>query len=250
MSEAGGLIRSLSGATPARNFHSYVINAIGAGIVSGRFAVGEILPNDAAMMAQYGVSRTVLREALKTLEAKGLVEARPKVGTRVSARGRWNMFDLQVLFWHFERRQDAAFVTHLFDARMVIEMRVADLAAQHRTADHLRQLHYWAQQMALSATAPEPYALAALELHRVMAEAAQNPFLRSVGGTVELALSMAVAAGMAAAEAHGAGFDATARVAEHRALASAIERSDRGAAAASLSAIVQAELAQALTACT
>ena len=88
MTEAGGLIRSLSGRPAARNYHTYVINEIGLGIVSGRFPVGSILPTDAEMMESFGVSRTVLREALKTLEAKGLVEARPKVGTRVSPQSR------------------------------------------------------------------------------------------------------------------------------------------------------------------
>ena len=72
MSEPGSLVRALSGRQTARNYHSYVIAEVGLGIASGRFAVGTILPNDAEMMDSYGVSRTVLREALKTLEAKGL----------------------------------------------------------------------------------------------------------------------------------------------------------------------------------
>lgn len=101
MNEPGPLIRSLSGRQSARNFHSFVINEIGLGVASGAFPLGSILPNDAEMMDRYGVSRTVLREALKTLEAKGLVEARAKVGTRIQPRSRWNLFDRQVLFWIF-----------------------------------------------------------------------------------------------------------------------------------------------------
>ena len=81
MLEAGSLIRSLSGRPAARNFHTFVINEIGHAIVTGQFPVGSVLASDQVMMERYGVSRTVLREALKTLEAKGLVEARPKVGT-------------------------------------------------------------------------------------------------------------------------------------------------------------------------
>ena len=84
MSEPGLLIRSLSGRQSARNFHSFVINEIGQGVASGAFALGSILPNDAEMIERYGVSRTVLREALKTLEAKGMVEARAKVGAPAS----------------------------------------------------------------------------------------------------------------------------------------------------------------------
>ncbi|WP_250995847.1 FadR/GntR family transcriptional regulator [Agrobacterium vitis] len=99
MIEPGSLLRSLAGRITARNFHSHVINEIGAGVISGRFAVGSILPNDAALMDEFSVSRTVLREALKTLEAKGLVEARPKVGTKVAKKSRWNLYDRQVLAW-------------------------------------------------------------------------------------------------------------------------------------------------------
>ena len=106
MIEAGSLIRSLSGRPAARNFHTFVINEIGLGIVTGKFPVGSILASDAVMMESYGVSRTVLREALKTLEAKGLVEARPKVGTRVSPTSRWSLFDPQVLSWHYYAKPD------------------------------------------------------------------------------------------------------------------------------------------------
>ncbi len=78
MSEPGSLIRTLSGRPPARNFHSYVINEVGRAIVSGDMPVGSNLPGDAEMMMRFGVSRTVLREALKTLEAKGLSKPAPK----------------------------------------------------------------------------------------------------------------------------------------------------------------------------
>src|SRR5690606_6754618 len=81
------------------------------------FPVGSILASDVVMMETYGVSRTVLREALKTLEAKGLVEARPKVGTRVSPTSRWSFFDPQVLSWHFYAKPDRRFYESLFDTR-------------------------------------------------------------------------------------------------------------------------------------
>jgi DNA-binding FadR family transcriptional regulator len=191
MSEAGSLLRTLSGRTTARNFHSYVISEIGIGIVSGRFPVGSVLPNDAFMMAQYGVSRTVLREALKTLEAKGLVEAKPKVGTRVSPKSRWNLFDPQVLAWQLDAEPDTAFLTSLADIRFALETRAAELAAVKRSADHVRTLHYWVNQMETSIGSIQNYALADFELHRTIAEASQNPFMRSISGIVEFALTAA-----------------------------------------------------------
>lgn len=115
-------MRALSGRQSARNFHSIVISEVGIGIASGRLAVGSILPNDAEMMNAYGVSRTVLREAPKPLEAKGLVEARAKVGTRVLARNRWNLFDRQVLGWIQEAGPDLAFLTAFVEVRTTVEM--------------------------------------------------------------------------------------------------------------------------------
>lgn len=245
MSESGTLIRSLSGRLAARNFHSYVINDIGVGIVSGRFPVGSILPNDAAMMGEYGVSRTVLREALKTLEAKGLVEARPKVGTRVLPRNRWNLFDSQVLSWHFEAEPDRHFLESLFDTRLALELRAADLAARHRNSDHIRLLKYWAHQMEMSFDAPEPFALAELEFHRIIAEASANPFLRSISGMVELALTLTISAA-------GGGPEAERELRrnayeQHHQLALAIEASDREAACACISGIIQSGLETART---
>ncbi len=189
MSEPGSLLRNLTGRTTARNFHSYVISEIGTGIVTGRFPVGSVLPNDALMMVQFGVSRTVLREALKTLEAKGLVEAKPKVGTRVSPRSRWNLFDAQILAWHFNAGPDEAFVNSLTDVRLALETKAAELAAKRRSADHVRTLHYWVNQMENSMGSIENFAIAELELHRTVSEASQNPFMRSIGGIVEFSLA-------------------------------------------------------------
>jgi DNA-binding FadR family transcriptional regulator len=242
MSEAGSLIRSLSGRTAARNFHTFVINEIGSGIVSGRFPVGSILPNDAVMIETYGVSRTVLREALRTLEAKGLVEARPKVGTRVSPRSRWNFFDAQVLSWHFEAPLDAEFCDSLFDTRLALETRTARLASKRRTAEHVRPLKFWVHQMELAADSVESHALAELEVHRILAETSGNPLLRSVLGLVELTLALAATAGTP--EENRA--TRLASTAEHEALVAAVEAGAADAAVASIERIIAIGLAQTL----
>ncbi len=191
MSEPGSLIRSLSGRQSARNFHSYVISEIGVGIASGRLAVGSILPNDAEMMDAYGVSRTVLREALKTLEAKGLVEARAKVGTRVLPKSRWNLFDRQVLSWIHEAGPDAAFLRSFVEVREALEIPAAREAAAKRNADEMRMLHYWFNQRRAVTALPEPFALAEFELHRTICEASHNPFLRAATGIVEFGTAQA-----------------------------------------------------------
>jgi DNA-binding FadR family transcriptional regulator len=197
MIETGSLIRSLSGRRAARNFHTFVINEIGQSIVTGRFPIGSVLASDVVMMETYGVSRTVLREALKTLEAKGLVEARPKVGTRVSPRSRWNFFDPQVLAWHFEASADPQFYESLFRARAVLEAPMVALAARHRTAEHVRLLKYWCHQMETAGDSIEQFGLACLEVHGIIADSAQDMLLRSVIGVVELTLALALTREMA-----------------------------------------------------
>jgi DNA-binding FadR family transcriptional regulator len=192
MIETGSLIRSLSGRRAARNFHNFVINEIGHAIVTDQFAIGSALPSDAVMMERYGVSRTVLREALKTLEAKGLVEARPKVGTRVSPRSRWNYFDPQLLAWHFDAVPDPAFHESLFRVRALMEPPMVKRAALHRTAEQVRLLKYWVHQMETAGESLEQFGLACLEVHAVVADAGHDLLLRSVLGVVELTLALAL----------------------------------------------------------
>lgn len=230
MSEPGSLLRTLSGRATARNFHSYVISEIGAGIVSGRFPVGSVLPNDALMMVQYGVSRTVLREALKTLEAKGLVEAKPKVGTRVSPRSRWNLFDPQILAWQFDAGPDPVFLAGLAEVRFALELKAVELAAVKRSADHVRTLHYWVNQMENSLSSIQNFAMADFELHRTIAEASQNPFMRSISGIVEFALAAAFA--KMTEQEHQAALEETVKI--HREIVLAIEARDPARASAAM----------------
>ena len=189
MSEPGSLIRTLSGRQAARNFHSYVINEVGRAIVAGEMPVGSSLPGDAEMMDRFGVSRTVLREALKTLEAKGLVEARAKVGTRVLPQSRWNLFDRQILAWKLESGPSPAFLRSFQIVRESLEVQTAQLAAENREAEHMRLLLYWQNQRMQMSFQPEPFALAEFEIHRVIAEASGNPFLRSTSAIMEFGVA-------------------------------------------------------------
>jgi DNA-binding FadR family transcriptional regulator len=230
MNEPGSLIRSLSGRPPARNYHSYLISEIGVGIAAGRFPVGSILPNEGEIMDTHGVSRTVLREALKTLEAKGLVEARAKVGTRVLPKNRWNLFDRQVLSWIHEAGPDRAFLASFAQTRTLLETDAAGLAALHRTADQVRMMHYWLAQRLTTASMPEPLALAEFELHRTICEASHNPFLRAATGIVEFGLARAITGRVAA----GIADLAEAKAEVYRDLVRAIEAGRREEARAAM----------------
>lgn len=243
MIEAGSLIRSMSGRPAARNFHTFVINEIGLGIVTGKFPIGSILASDAAMMESYGVSRTVLREALKTLEAKGMIEARPKVGTRVSPASRWSFFDPQVLSWHFYAKPDRRFYESLFDIRGALESRAVQLACTRRTADNVRLMKYWLHQMDLAEGNLEAHGLSGLEIHRAIAESSGNTLLRSVTGIVELTLALAL---KSLADAPAADYQKTS-IAAHTALLAAIEQGKPPAALAAMEQIVELDNIRAMT---
>ncbi len=185
MSEPGSLIRSLAGRPEARNFHSFVINEIGSAIVSGRYPIGSVLPNDAEMIDKFDVSRTVLREALKTLESKGLLEARPKVGTKVAPRNRWNYFDPMLLQWLFHAGPEGHLVRSVASVRSALEPHAAAEMALSHTADQIRLMHYWLRQMETSLQSPMNFALADFEIHLIIADGSKNQFMRSLMPVVE-----------------------------------------------------------------
>ncbi|MFX7988724.1 GntR family transcriptional regulator, partial [Acinetobacter baumannii] len=88
---------------------------------SGMRKPGDVFGGEIEASEALGVSRTAYREAIRILAAKGLVESRPKAGTRVTPRSRWNMLDVDVLAWTFEGEPDTDFIIDLFELRGVIE---------------------------------------------------------------------------------------------------------------------------------
>lgn len=216
------------------------MSSLGAAIVGGTYGEGQILPGDADLIERFGVSRTVLREALKTLSAKGLLEARARVGTRVLPRSRWNMFDSEVLLWHLESGPAVEFITALAEIRMAVEPDGAALAAMRRTAEQAEELMVWLARMAEPGQTAEQFAHNDVGFHRVVAQASGNPFMVSLANVVEIALmasftiSSPTEGGMAferavrfhrnIAEAIVAGDAELARVAMRQAIQSGIDR--------------------------
>ena len=185
---SGDLIASIAGRVPMRNLHSQVLWQLGVAIVGGTYGEGEILPSDTELLQRFAVSRTVLREALKTLAAKGMIEARARVGTRVLPRKRWNLFDADVLAWHFETGPDIVFLRSLAEIRIGVEVESAALAAERRSEEQARALLACADRLA-EARSAEEFARIDLEFHRTVAEASGNPFMASISALVELALT-------------------------------------------------------------
>ena len=172
---------------PTRNSHAQVVDAIGADIIRGRHAQGAALPRDEEMASRFGVSRTVLREAIKTLTAKGLLVARSRVGTKVRPRDDWNMFDADVLRWHMEGGTEKAFYADLSEMRLAIEPYAAGLAAERASAEAILAMGRTVERM-VSAPDRQSFALADIELHRQITRSSGNVFMHSVSALIEAAL--------------------------------------------------------------
>ena len=113
---------------------------MGRMIVQGHFAPGSLLPREQQLMAQFSLSRTTLREALKVVAAKGLVEMIQKTGTRVRPRSNWNIFDADVLMWHGRDGLDEQQLGDLLELRQIIEPSAARLAATRASIGGLARI--------------------------------------------------------------------------------------------------------------
>ncbi len=188
--EAGGrpfaaAVRAVSGG----RVHDSVVRALGGWILGGRYAPGDVLPRETDIADELGISRTSLREAVKVLCAKGMLETRPRVGVRVRARNDWHLLDAAVLSWHPDLRRDPGLIQGLIEARRIIEPAAAELAARRGSAADLAAI----EAAFLAMRAAIPHAIAAcceadLAFHRSVIAASQNVVLRGLIGTIEAAL--------------------------------------------------------------
>lgn len=173
----------------ALRIHGSIARDLGILIVSGSYSPGDVLNNEVAESERLNVSRTAYREALRILAAKGLVESRPKTGTRVSARAKWHLLDPDVLSWIFEFEPDDALLASLFELRKIFEPEAAALAAARRNDDQLARMAAALEGMALHTLAVEEGRLADQDFHAALLEASGNPFLASLTSSVSAAVS-------------------------------------------------------------
>ena len=173
----------------ALRLHGTIARDIGIRIVSGRIEPGRILNGEIEASERLQVSRTAYREAVRILAAKGLVESRPKLGTRVSGPRQWHLLDPDVISWIFASDPDERLLRGLFELRTIVEPAATALAAARRTRMQLRALREALDRMAENSLAVEVGQLADREFHSVLLEASGNPFLASLTSSVAAAVS-------------------------------------------------------------
>lgn len=177
---------------PHRNLHGQIVHTIGRQILRGDIRPGEALQSRSAPAA----SRTALREAIKVLAAKGLVETRPKTGTRVRPREAWHLLDPDVLAWQQQGSPREPFLSNLTEVRQIIEPAAAELAASRASAVDVAAIEHAFGQMeaAVSATgggadaAFEAFVRADTRFHMAILAACRNDLLEQVSRTIYRAL--------------------------------------------------------------
>ncbi len=168
--------------------HGTIARQLGIAIISGRYAPGDILEGEVVSSEQLAVSRTAYREALRILAAKGLIDARPKIGTRINPRSRWNFLDTDVLEWIFDTEPDTRTLNALFELRDLVEPAAAALAASRRTAAQLAAMRDALEDMRVHTLASEAGQNADLAFHATLLQATHNPFLVSLATSVGAAI--------------------------------------------------------------
>ncbi len=170
-----------------RKLHGQVVQELGRRVVGGHYPADKVLPNEELLCQELAVSRTALREAVKVLAAKGLLEARPRIGTRVRTKDQWNLLDPDILAWRCATGVDADFLRHLTELREIIEPSAAALAATSRSPEQLEAIAQALRTME-TATSIAQWVQADLEFHTAVLKATNNPLLMPLAAIIGSAL--------------------------------------------------------------
>lgn len=201
-----------------RNLTYGLLDSLGRAIVTGRYD-HEPFPTEAELAKQHSVSRSVTREAVKMLTAKGLLSARPRQGTIVQPTASWNLFDADVLRWLLERQFSIDLLKQFNQLRVAIEPEAAALAARFATAEDRTRIAEGLERMAAAERGLDDTLEADIAFHVAILHASRNPFYAQFREMVRTALRTSI---RFTNRIKGR----TANVADHAAVRDAIEAGD------------------------
>ena len=174
-----------------RNLTFGLLDALGRAIVTGEYDDARF-PTEAELAAEHGVSRSVTREAVKMLTAKGLLTARPRKGTTVQPSSSWNLFDTDVLRWLLERKFSLDLLRHFTELRIAIEPAAAALAARNADAADIEAVKAGYRRMEDAAVGEDDHLDSDIDFHIAVLEASGNPFYRQFRDVVATALQKSI----------------------------------------------------------
>lgn len=205
-----------------RNLTFGLLEVLGRAILAGDYQ-DRPFPNEAELSQEHGVSRSVIREAVKMLGAKGLVGARPKQGTFLLSKEEWNLFDEDVLRWLLEGQSSIDLLRWFNELRIGVEPQAAALAAKYSTPEQREEIQAGLDQMKLAENGLADPLKADIAFHVAILRASNNPFYVRFRDMVATALTTSI-------RFTNRVVGRTANIAEHEYVLNAIKRSDyRGA---------------------
>jgi len=168
-----------------------LLETLGQSIVIGEFeATG--FPTEAELCIRYGASRTVAREAVKMLSAKGLLSSRPRQGTRVEAVSNWNLLDPDVTRWMMERPYSNKIYRELTEVRLAIEPIAAHLAAKRASKVDVKAMRTAFNAMRDEAQHHDLALIADIDFHVAILKASGNPFIIQLKELIHTALTISI----------------------------------------------------------
>ena len=168
--------------------HASLASEIGQRIVRGDYPPGTILPNEQQWSQTFDVSRSAVREAIKMLMAKSLLSSRPKIGSWVEPRERWNLLDRDVLSWYSASPNRETFLRTVQEFRHIIEPEATALAAERRSAEEMAEISKACSDMGTAQTLQERTA-SDTRFHLAILRASGNELLVPLGVLIESALA-------------------------------------------------------------
>ena len=171
-----------------RNLFSHVVEELGSRIVRGDLKPGTTLPNEADLGQELGASRSVVREAVKSLAGKGLLESRARIGTRILEPRHWNLLDMDVLSWRYASMPRAQFFRELFEIRRMIEPAAAALAAERANDADIAEMDLAYAAMETADQTSDGAIDADLRFHRAVLAGSHNELLMQMGCVIGVGL--------------------------------------------------------------
>lgn len=221
-----------------RNLTYQLTHQLGAAIVQGDYAIDKSFPTEAELSQQFNISRSVTREAVKMLTAKGLIASRPRQGIRVMPSTQWNMFDADVLAWTLNARPSLELLKEFTQLRMAIEPEAAALAAaNYQDAETIGVIATALARMKKAESGLDDPLVADIEFHRAILAASNNRFFFQLREFIQVALRVSIASTNQLKGVMNASYD------DHKKIYDAIAAGDSAAAAAAVKVLLDEALA-------
>ena len=231
-SSESDVVRDMTTFDGNRNLTHQVTYELGRAIVQGKYKVGDHFPTEAQMCQHYRISRSVVREAVKMLTAKGLISSRPRQGIRVLPPSAWNVFDVDVLQWTLTGRPSLELLREFNELRSTVEPEAAALAARHQSPEAIEAIGRALERVRLAGQGEDDPLEANIEFHTSILLASNNRFFIQLRNFIQTALRVSTACSSQLLDA------VVGRYGDHKSIYDAISEGDARAAQSGMSALL------------